>query len=60
MKWNKISQKLPANGEVVWCRNNYFYGTPFLGTYTTTDQTFTCNITAIIFPSWTIARWRYQ
>ena len=60
MKWNKVSQTLPTNGEVVWCRNNYFYGTPFLAVYTATGQTFTCNNTAIIFPAWTIARWKSQ
>lgn len=58
--WNSLPLVLPTDQEEVWIRIKYYYGPPFLATWTTATQQFTSSINSIIYPTWTVARWKSQ
>jgi len=60
--WKTVPNKLPADGEIVWVRLNYWFGEPFLAKWKETSQVFIEQETALLmqYPFWTISRWRSQ
>lgn len=58
MNWKRLPLEVPDNLQLCWIRINFFYGTPFVGTWHEADQHFVSDMTKIIYPAWTVARWR--
>lgn len=58
--WKKIPLFIPENEQEVWIRIKYYYSAPFLATYYTADQQFISTVNSIIYPVWTVARWKPQ
>ena len=58
--WNSCPQNLPADGSVIWCRLNFWFGIPFLAQFSLSAQTFTSVDNSVVYPIWTINRWRAQ
>ena len=56
--WNSLLSEVPTNGQVVWIRAPFYYSAPTLATYDSTDQSFTTNLTNIIYPAYMIGRWK--
>ena len=60
LKWKSTPQDLPADGAIVWCRLNYWFGPPFLASWSVTQQSFISSVNSIIYPVWTVSRWKTQ
>ena len=60
MEWKKLPGQVPADEEEVWIRIKYYYGAPFLATWLAATQDFTSTINSIVYPAWTVARWKSQ
>lgn len=59
--WKTLPQATPADTEEVWVRLNYWFGAPFLATWMEVDQQFKSTTPIpIIYPAWTISRWKSQ
>jgi len=58
--WNTFPLNTPDDAAVVWVRVKYYYGTPFLAAYSLADQNFVSITNSIIYPAWTISRWKPQ
>jgi hypothetical protein len=58
--WKKIPFDLPADQEEVYIRIKYYYGAPFLATWDLASQSFESTENSIIFPAWTVSRWKFQ
>jgi hypothetical protein len=58
--WNQFPFDIPTDQEVVWVRIKYYYGKPFLAIWIEATQDFTSLDNSIVYPAWTIARWRSQ
>jgi hypothetical protein len=56
--WKYLPESVPADGTTVWVRLYNGYVEPFQAVYNSTTQQFTFTATAIIYPSWMIAKWR--
>ncbi len=56
--WFTLSESVPADGQTVYIRVNFFYGAPFQATWNSSTQQFTSVVTGIIFPAFTVARWQ--
>lgn len=56
--WLTIQAQVPTDSQQVWVRIQYFYGTPCLAVYSSSNQTFTTSTTGIIIPAYLIARWK--
>lgn len=56
--WKSIFQIVPSDGQVVWVRVQWFFGTPVVCTYDATLQQFTSNIDGVVFPCYIIGRWK--
>lgn len=56
--WLTLPGTVPADGDYVWIRIKYFYSAPFLAVYDSTNQQFISYTNSIIFPAWSVARWR--
>ena len=59
--WKTLPQDKPADGEEVWIRLNYWFGAPFLAKWDLSNQQFFASPGyELIYPLWTISRWRSQ
>lgn len=56
--WATIPEFIPFDGQLCWVRVKYYYSDPFLATWDETNQQFISLLGGIIYPAWTIARWR--
>lgn len=56
--WYTVPLVMPANAQQVYTRPYEWYGEPFLSTYSSAKDTFTDNTNGIVYPSYTIRRWR--
>lgn len=57
-KWQELSKAVPSDFQVVWVRINFFYGSPFRARYSASGKTFEAEVTGLLFPFWTVARWK--
>jgi hypothetical protein len=58
--WKQLPEDLPVDEEEVWIRIKYYYGSPFLATWNEATQDFTSTDNSIVYPAWTVARWKSQ
>lgn len=58
--WKSLPLNLPADQEEVWIRIKYYYGSPFLAIWDLASQSFTSSVNSIIYPAWTVSRWKSQ
>jgi hypothetical protein len=56
--WKTFPEDIPGNGVTVWIRVKYYYSSPFLAVYASATQEFTSVTNSIVYPAWTIARWK--
>lgn len=56
--WPTLPQFIPFDIQLCWVRVKYYYGKPFLATWDETNQQFISLLGTIIYPAWSIARWR--
>lgn len=56
--WKTLPTQLPVDAEEVWVRLNYWFGAPFKAIYSESADTFTDSVNSIVYPIWTISRWR--
>jgi hypothetical protein len=56
--WFTFPSDVPANDQTVWIRVKYYYSSPFQAVYTAATQEFTSVDNSIIYPAWSIARWK--
>ena len=56
--WKTLPTHLPTDGQTVWVRINYWFGQAFLATWSVADQTFTDSVSGLIYPAWSVMRWR--
>jgi len=56
--WKSPALELPTDGDIVWVRILNYYGEPFQAKYTDADQTFTSQVSPLIFPAYYVARWK--
>lgn len=59
--WKTLPSSAPADAEIVWVRLNYWFGAPFLASWSDSAKTFTSTGTqVIVYPAWSISRWASQ
>ena len=58
--WSSLPTVVPTDTEVVWVRITYYYTEPFLAQWSAAQQEFTSVDNSIVYPAWTVARWRSQ
>lgn len=58
--WKSLPLYKPANAQVVWIRIKYYYGAPFLATWLVASQDFTSSVNSIVYPAWSVSRWKSQ
>jgi len=58
--WKNLPEDIPADAETVWIRIKYYYSSPFLAVYSVANQEFTSEDNSIVYPAWTISRWKSQ
>lgn len=56
--WKTLPIQVPTDGEEIWVRLNYWFGPPFKAIYNSAAHTFTDSVNSIVYPIWTISRWR--
>lgn len=56
--WFTLPSYLPFDGQICWVRIKYYYSNPFLAVWDNTLNQFTSVENSIVYPAWTIARWR--
>jgi len=56
--WKTIPKNLPGDGATVWVRLNYWFGQPFQAVWSLANEQFTSVDNSMVFPVWTISRWR--
>lgn len=56
--WKQLPAQIPTDEEEVWIRIRYYYGPPFLATWIDATQDFTSTLNSIVYPAWTVARWK--
>jgi hypothetical protein len=56
--WATIPQFIPFDGQLCWVRVKYYYSNPFLATWDETNKQFISLFGSIIYPAWSISRWR--
>jgi len=59
-KWQEMPEYVPTHAQIVWCRIKYYYSTAFLATWDSSLQQFTSVTNNIIYPAWTVSRWKSQ
>jgi hypothetical protein len=59
-EWNHLPDQVPDNLEIVWIRIKYYYSSPFLAEWNSGSKEFTSQDNAIVYPAWTVSRWRSQ
>lgn len=60
MAWKSLPLDVPTDTEVVYVRIKYYYGEPFLAEWDETLQEFTSVVNNIIYPAWSVSRWKSQ
>jgi hypothetical protein len=58
--WKTLPLLKPADQEIVWIRIKYYYGAPFLALWDLATHQFTSSVNSIIYPAWTVSRWKSQ
>jgi len=58
--WKTLPTNLPEDQEEVWLRIKYYYGAPFLASWDLATMTFTSSVNSIIYPAWSVSRWKSQ
>jgi hypothetical protein len=56
--WLVFPTNIPADGSYVWIRIKYYYSEPFKAVWDLTSQTFVSVDNSIVYPAWSVARWR--
>lgn len=56
--WKTFPIDVPNDGVIVWVRVLYYYSEPFQATWDLTTQSFVSVLNSIVYPAWSIARWR--
>ncbi len=56
--WKTMPTTLPADGQTVWVRLNYWFGQPFKAVWNLPTEDFISVDNSIIYPVWSISRWR--
>ena len=56
--WKSLLENVPTDGQIVWIRAPFFYSNPTLATYDSSAQSFTTNLTGIVYPAYMIGRWK--
>jgi hypothetical protein len=56
--WKQLPGDIPEDQEEVWTRIKYYYGPPFLSTWSAVSQDFTSSDNSIVYPAWCVARWK--
>ena len=57
--WRTFPLHIPIDGDTVWIRiTYYYYAEPFQAVYDVTSQTFVSVHNSIVYPAWSVARWR--
>jgi len=59
-KWKTVPEELPVDQSIVWVRINYWFGQPFLAKWDLASQSFISEDTDLIYPVWSVMRWKYQ
>jgi len=56
--WYTTPVVLPVDNQECWVRLNYWFGQPFKAVWHTAGNEWTDSVNGIIYPVWTISRWR--
>ncbi len=56
--WKKLPEEIPTDGETVVIRVQYTFSNPFQAVWDDTNKLFTSVDNGILYPAWTIARWK--
>jgi hypothetical protein len=56
--WFTTPKNLPVDGSEVWVRLNYWFGQPFKAVWSLANQEFTSSDNSMVYPVWSISRWR--
>jgi hypothetical protein len=56
--WKSLPDYIPSNGQSVYIRLWNYFNKPISATYNSSLQTFTSDINNIIFPAYTVYRWK--
>jgi hypothetical protein len=58
--WKTLPLNLPIDQAEVWIRIKYYYGEPFLAIWDLATLQFTSSVNSIVYPAWTVSRWKSQ
>ena len=58
--WKTLPTNLPVDEQIVWVRINYWFGQPFLATWNEVDSNFTDTVSGLVYPVWSVMRWKPQ
>jgi hypothetical protein len=56
--WYTMPVVLPVDNQECWVRLNDWFGLPFKAVWHTAGNEWTDKVNGIIYPVWTISRWR--
>lgn len=56
--WSSLPTSVPANNSLSWIRIKYYYSSPFLAYYDSILNQFSDIVNSIIYPAWSVARWK--
>lgn len=59
-KWFTSPLNLPPDETLCLVRLNYWFGPPFLATYSNAAQEWTSQTNSVVYPVWSVSRWRYS
>jgi hypothetical protein len=57
-QWYKLPVSVPDDGSTCWVRIQYYYSQPFKAIYSASDHSFTSLVNSIVYPAWSVARWK--
>jgi hypothetical protein len=56
--WKKLPNEEPVNASECWVRVSYYYSQPFKALYSASTKEFTSSVNSIVYPAWSVARWK--
>lgn len=56
--WFATPLDMPTDGETCWCRLTFWFGTPFQAVWRSATNDWLSVDNSIVYPAWSIARWR--
>jgi hypothetical protein len=56
--WYTLSKQAPTDGQHVWIRIGFIDVAPFAAVWNEAYQTFVTDTTNMLYPPWTVTKWR--